>query len=230
LGDLDVLQVQGILVGKVVAYTGKLKKLEVMLSIEEAWKLALEHVPQPIDLFEFVLALTADQSVQENNSSEKPAELSHLLDFAVLARTLAAFELLKSPREDGRKCPRLIMELGSRAIEKVKALDEHLESTHFHGSCLRADVHVLIEHCHSDAKWAIDQAIRLWDSISSDQSPFFRFHQSYMNVSLNRKFFVTEDCEMGIGPADLNSGDQICALVGGRTPYIVRPIEGSLDE
>jgi hypothetical protein len=35
---------------------------------------------------------------------------------------------------------------------------------------------------------------------------------------------------MGIGPADLNSGDQICALFGGRTHYIVRPIEGSLDE
>jgi hypothetical protein len=115
-------------------------------------------------------------------------------------------------------------------LRKSKALDEHLESTHFHGSCLRADVHVLIEDCHNDAKWAIDQAIRLWDSISSDESPFFRFHQSYMNVSLNRKFFVTEDCEMGIGLADLNLGDQICALLGGRTPYIVRPIEGSLDE
>jgi hypothetical protein len=120
LGDLDVLQVQGILVGKVVAHTGKLKNLEIMLSIEEAWKLALEHVPQPIDLFEFVLALTAGQSVQEDNSTGKPTELSHLLDFAVLARALAAFELLKSPREDARKCPRLIMELGSRVIEKVK--------------------------------------------------------------------------------------------------------------
>jgi hypothetical protein len=47
---------------------------------------------------------------------------------------------------------------------------------------------------------------------------------------LDGSFFVTEDLEMGIGLADVKSGDHICALFGGAVPYIVWPIEGSLDE
>jgi hypothetical protein len=45
-----------------------------------------------------------------------------------------------------------------------------------------------------------------------------------------RKFFVTEDREIGIGPAHLQPNDHICVLFGGRTPYIVRPIEGKPGE
>jgi hypothetical protein len=41
---------------------------------------------------------------------------------------------------------------------------------------------------------------------------------------------VTGDHEMGIGPADMVAGDHVCALFGGPTPYIVRPIDGKPGE
>ena len=40
-----------------------------------------------------------------------------------------------------------------------------------------------------------------------------------------RRFFNTEKGYMGIGPSKINKGDVVCVLLGGETPYILRPTE-----
>jgi hypothetical protein len=110
------------------------------------------------------------------------------------------------------------MELGSRAVDVAKVLGESIQVKYLKESDLLY-VDGLIENCHGENKSAINEAKRLLRSIPMDSVPFFRFMQVYQGHVLGRKFFVTEDLEMGIG-----------ALFGGAVPYIVRPIEGSLDE
>ncbi|KAK8125026.1 uncharacterized protein PG998_000785 [Apiospora kogelbergensis] len=38
------------------------------------------------------------------------------------------------------------------------------------------------------------------------------------------KFFVTEQGHMGIGPPTLKTGDEVCVLLGGEVPYVLRPV------
>jgi len=100
-----------------------------------------------------------------------------------------------------------------------------------HGAVQQSNKDGLIENFHGKNKSAMNEAKRLLRSILMDNGPFFRFTQVYQGHVLGRKvFFVTEGLEMGIGLADVKPGDHICAIFDGAVPYIVRPIEGSLDE
>ncbi|PVH96255.1 hypothetical protein DM02DRAFT_617342 [Periconia macrospinosa] len=40
---------------------------------------------------------------------------------------------------------------------------------------------------------------------------------------MNRRFFVTEKGYFGLGPPDIQEADSVCILLGGSTPYILRP-------
>ena len=53
------------------------------------------------DIAEFILAFTAGQTIEETNSTAKPAELVHLLEFAGAVRGLAGIEPFK--RRKGAK-------------------------------------------------------------------------------------------------------------------------------
>lgn len=46
------------------------------------------------------------------------------------------------------------------------------------------------------------------------------------NYCLNRRFFVTADRRLGIGPKWAREGDLVCVLFGGGVPYVVRPRPG----
>ncbi|KAK8041283.1 heterokaryon incompatibility protein-domain-containing protein [Apiospora phragmitis] len=39
-----------------------------------------------------------------------------------------------------------------------------------------------------------------------------------------RRFFVTEQGHMGIGPPTLKTGDEVCVLLGGEVPFVLRPV------
>lgn len=40
----------------------------------------------------------------------------------------------------------------------------------------------------------------------------------------NRRFYLTKDGYMGIGPSLMRPGDHLCILLGGRLPFVLRPI------
>ncbi|KAI1419219.1 HET-domain-containing protein [Xylaria sp. FL1777] len=48
------------------------------------------------------------------------------------------------------------------------------------------------------------------------------FSQRVARTILDRRFFLTEKGYIGLAPDDVNEGDMICALAGGRLPFILR--------
>lgn len=56
-------------------------------------------------------------------------------------------------------------------------------------------------------------------SIGGDAAAFASLVNNYC---LNRKFIVTSDGHVGIGPADADAGDVVAILSGGQIPYIIR--------
>ena len=46
-----------------------------------------------------------------------------------------------------------------------------------------------------------------------------------LSATAHRRFFMTEQRGyMGLGPSTLKKGDKICVLLGGCTPFIIRPV------
>ncbi|KAI1387504.1 heterokaryon incompatibility protein-domain-containing protein [Hypoxylon trugodes] len=59
----------------------------------------------------------------------------------------------------------------------------------------------------------------LWNSSNSG-----RFHETFTRVCLHRRFFITTENLMGIGPETMEKDDIIVILFGGKVPYVVREL------
>ena len=53
------------------------------------------------------------------------------------------------------------------------------------------------------------------------------FHISFTEACIGRRFFVTKKGYFGIGPAELEEGDEIYILAGGKHPFALRPSFGT---
>ncbi|MCJ1287260.1 hypothetical protein MMC26_006608 [Xylographa opegraphella] len=60
-----------------------------------------------------------------------------------------------------------------------------------------------------------------WDSDLANS-----FHISYSEACSGRRFFITKKGYFGIGPAELEEGDEIYILAGGKHPFALRPSLG----
>lgn len=67
-----------------------------------------------------------------------------------------------------------------------------------------------------------DLDLYLFYGAQSSESPGARFHDA---VNDELKLFITDSGDIGVGHPDLEEGDVICILFGGRLPYILRPKE-----
>ena len=61
-----------------------------------------------------------------------------------------------------------------------------------------------------------------WASRQSADSG--RFHEAFVRACVDRRFFVTRNGLMGIGPDAMKEGDIIAILFGGSVPYVVRTV------
>ncbi|KAH4303439.1 hypothetical protein HBH64_074190 [Parastagonospora nodorum] len=52
-----------------------------------------------------------------------------------------------------------------------------------------------------------------------------RFHEIFVQACVDRRFFVTKNGLMGVGPDGMKEGDAIGILFGGRVPYVLRPVD-----
>lgn len=56
-----------------------------------------------------------------------------------------------------------------------------------------------------------------------------RFHEAFLSACRGRRFFVTKNGYMGMGPQTLREGDHVVIIFGGQVPYILRRFdEGTL--
>jgi hypothetical protein len=51
----------------------------------------------------------------------------------------------------------------------------------------------------------------------------YLYLSTMLNHARQRRFFLSSEKYMGMGPAAMQKGDIICIFYGGRVPYIVRP-------
>ncbi|KAF2844336.1 hypothetical protein T440DRAFT_473471 [Plenodomus tracheiphilus IPT5] len=51
-----------------------------------------------------------------------------------------------------------------------------------------------------------------------------RFHEAFVRACVDRRFFVTQNGLMGIGPDAMKEGDTIAILFGGRVPYLLKAV------
>lgn len=51
---------------------------------------------------------------------------------------------------------------------------------------------------------------------------FMGFIASFRQATMNRRFFITEEGLMGLGPRLIEPGDLVCVLLGSRVPFVLR--------
>ncbi len=70
-----------------------------------------------------------------------------------------------------------------------------------------------------------------WDPTAPDSAPgsapqqFMDFLASFQQATRNRRFFITEEGHMGLGPRLTKPGDLVCVLLGSRVPFILRAVD-----
>ena len=87
-----------------------------------------------------------------------------------------------------------------------------------------------------DLKFFYQAYLRTWDclrekgpiychaEISKDVCTHFNWYRDAVeNVAYGRLLFTSENGYMGLAPPSTRPGDLVCVLLGGRTPYILRP-------
>jgi hypothetical protein len=57
---------------------------------------------------------------------------------------------------------------------------------------------------------------------AADNAPFQYFHQSVCGAIANRKFFVTREGKLGLGPNALQVGDEVYVVDGSKVPFVLR--------
>lgn len=88
------------------------------------------------------------------------------------------------------------------------------------GSSLYADARKWFAE-HLDIHTAITMTDRLKLALLRDVDSG-RFHQAFARACTDRRFFVTKEGRMGIGPDALKEGDIVTVLFGGNVPYVLR--------
>jgi hypothetical protein len=63
------------------------------------------------------------------------------------------------------------------------------------------------------------------ENLADDSDPPYTFHQYLGSATYGRRIFVTQDGDIGLGPAILEPDDIVVLLFGGFTPYVLRSID-----
>ena len=58
--------------------------------------------------------------------------------------------------------------------------------------------------------------------IPSGQHQWLEFTASFQQATTNRRFFITQEGHMGLGPRDIEPGDVVCILLGSQVPFVLR--------
>jgi hypothetical protein len=83
----------------------------------------------------------------------------------------------------------------------------------------------VMEMCHNDNKHANDLGIQLMVKLFRNGGNHARFYGDFLQIACERIFFTTSEGHMGFGPPPLKARDIICVMLGGPTPYALRPTD-----
>ncbi len=60
---------------------------------------------------------------------------------------------------------------------------------------------------------------------SSDKHKVNTYHAAVVQAARSRRFFLTHTGYLGLGPADMSSGDQVYLISGSKVPFVLREFE-----
>ena len=234
-GDKELI-LEGLVVGNVkvttVNFEASVSAEQEYLPIHEAWELAKCYSKVSADtnltMANFIRATTANQKVTPEYPIGMPADDLHLLDFAAF-QVGKALRTLTDPSSDKLEtCQRLDFELAASALAAYRSLTKDpMEGISARSEESNAWFKEVITHYHPQNEAIVDAAMRLWMSIPFQVGSWQRFREMFLMIGCRRRFFISEDGSMGVGPEAMRAGDIICVLFGGATPYILRRVGDS---
>jgi hypothetical protein len=102
----------------------------------------------------------------------------------------------------------------SEAYWRTLANDIYLGTAELRRRCQTMDHKAYLEWLHE----LENSKAACWESDLANS-----FHISFREACTGRRFFVTKKGYFGIGPAELEEGDEIYILAGGKHPFALRP-------
>jgi hypothetical protein len=72
-----------------------------------------------------------------------------------------------------------------------------------------------------------EECQRIWNSITEDD--INAYEEQVASMVSGRRFMITNRGEFGLAPGGSRPGDMVCVLYGGKTPYVLRPVNGGVE-
>ena len=205
----------------------------VHIGISDAWELAMSKkldieraYPEMQELvIPFIWALIAGQQMQlGQHTISKPADLTVLLDFAAYQVNSIMLYMSKVTRDTNLQCMRSILQLASRARQAFLLLKpNHNSRFKALSDETKAWFEDFLHLAHPQKHDIADCAWNSFERVGIDVSRSTCFQTNLLSAGHDRRFFVSSQGYLGIGPSIMEPGDKLCVLFGGSTPYVIRP-------
>ncbi|MCJ1394390.1 hypothetical protein MMC18_007268 [Xylographa bjoerkii] len=196
-------------------------------TMSEAWKLALDRLGDSRSvnsLFkDFIFVMTGGTMIDDLSAPILASDtlLFEFIDYQI-SRLLQALKKLST--KHSTKCLKVMLEMAETAASMLHTIDG-VSGIHYKQflSRQRQEIVYQLAQYHPNVASTMNEELanrleNLW--IDND---WRRFSISFANAGEFRRFFITKKQSMGIGPRAMKSGDIICVLFGGRTPFVLRP-------
>ncbi|MCJ1404110.1 hypothetical protein MMC11_007335 [Xylographa trunciseda] len=225
--DEQLLLLDGVRIDEVECADIILVEDEPPDTMSKAWKLAMDKLADSRTLKslfkDFIFVMTGGTMIDEDSAPilANDTLLLEFLDYQI-SRILRALYALPNKKPD--QCLRHLLEMAEIAASLLLTVNDELDIHHKHfSSRQRIEIKDRLAQCHPDATSTMNEQLSnrlesLW--IDND---WRRFSISYANAGEYRKFFITKKHSMAIGPQAMQSGDLVCVLFGGQTPFVLRP-------
>ena len=60
--------------------------------------------------------------------------------------------------------------------------------------------------------------------VPAGQHQWLEFTAAFQQATTSRRFFITREGHMGLGPRDMEPGDVVCVLLGAQVPFVLRAV------
>jgi hypothetical protein len=202
-------------------------------AIYAAWSHVSSHLPDPFMdkplIQAFVNTLTARRVMAPGYPLLTLADDSILVDYTAFLFS----ELLKYISDDLAVSdipPAECLKHKFYSAEKALDLYRQLQLEFQNGSKIPSDESCswfksVMEYCHKDNKIAAESGAQWMEKLFGSSGNSKRFYGSFLHTGDDRKIFTTSQGQLGLGPYILRAEDIVCVMLGGPTPYALRPIE-----
>ncbi|MCJ1288353.1 hypothetical protein MMC26_007708 [Xylographa opegraphella] len=226
--DDQFLSLEGVRIDKIQFADIILEEDEPPDTTSKAWDLAMDKLSGTKalqSLFKDFIFVVTGGAMIDDISAPVLADDTLVLDFLYYQISRIFQTLQTAPTKQPAKCLKSMLEMAEIAASLMDGvLDIHPK--HFPSQQSIETKDQLTQYHPSAPPSVIEEIAKRLESIWMDKD-WRRFSISFANAGEFRRFFIKKQNSMGIGPQAMRSGDIVCVLFGGRTPFVLRPYPNS---